>query len=210
MTIVKEITDHFSTYPVFTYRDLVLYLGSKEPKPKNLARIVSYMKSNGKLYALKKGVYTFRKDVMVSGFAYSPFYYGMLSALTIRELWTQSSRPDIITIKKVRATNTHIFGSRKETAFVHHIPAKYFFGFDIISYGGLRMPVSDPEKTLVDMFYYKVRLPIQNYDGLLRAISKTKIRKYLKTYDRHTATVVLNFIKRYKQLADLGKLESPY
>ena len=49
--------------------------------------------------------------------------------------------------------------------FVHHIPARYFLGFDIISYGELKIPVSDPEKTPIDLFYYKVRFPIQYYDS---------------------------------------------
>ncbi|MCL4372651.1 hypothetical protein M1384_01145 [Candidatus Parvarchaeota archaeon] len=87
---------------MFTHRDLKLYFKNKKLKPANLTRIIAYMKSNRKLYTIRKGVYTFRKDIMVAGFAYSPFYYGLLSALTIRELWTQNSRPDIVTIRKVR------------------------------------------------------------------------------------------------------------
>lgn len=210
MTIVKDITEHFSDYPVFTYRDIKLYFTGKKIKAKNLTRLLSYMKSTGKLYTVRKGVYSFRKDDIVSGFSYSPFYYGLLSALTIRELWTQNSRPDIVTIKKVRSSNTHIFGDAKDVVFVHHIPAKYFFGFDIVKYGALKVPVSDPEKTLIDIFYYKVKLSIQNYDGLLRAVNRKKIRRYLKAYDKHTATAVLNFVKKYKGPADSGKLQNPY
>ncbi len=211
MTIVNEITNHFSDYPVFTYRDLRLYFsGRRGIKPSNLARILSYMKSNGRLYTLKKGVYTFKKNDMVSGFAYAPFYYGLLSALTLRELWAQNSRPEIMTIKKVRSNRTSIFDDPKDVIFVHHIPTRYFFGFDVISYGAMRLPVSDPEKTLIDLFYYKVKLPIQNYDGLLRSIDVKNINRYLKVYDGHTAITVLNFIKRYKRSAYSGKLSSPY
>ena len=210
MTIVKDIIDHFSSYPVFTYRDIMIYFIDRKIKAANLTRLLSYMKSDGKLYVLRKGVYTFKKDDMVSGFSYSPFYYGLLSALTIRELWTQNSRPDIITIKKVRASNVSIFGDSKDRVFVHHIPAKYFFGFDVVKYGDLKMPVSNPEKTLIDLFYYKVRLPIQNYNELLRLVSTKKLRKYLNAYDKHTTATVLNFVKRYKAPADSGRLRSPY
>ena len=210
MTIVKDIINHFSDYPVFTHRDLKLYFKNKKLKTANLTRAIAYMKSSGKLYTIRKGAYAFRKDSMVAGFAYRPFYYGLLSALTIRELWTQNSRPDIITIRKVRVSSIHIFGDMRETAFVHHVPAKYFFGFDIVKYGTLMVPVSDPEKTLIDLFYYMVRLPIQDYGELLKKISRKKIRKYLERYDKHTATVVLNFIKRYKESADADKLVSPY
>jgi predicted transcriptional regulator of viral defense system len=210
MVIVKDIARHFSDYPVFTNRDLALYFRTRKLKASNLSRLLSYMKASGKLYAVRRGVYTFRKDAMLSGFAYSPFYYGLLSALTIMGFWTQNSKPDIITIRKVRTSAVSIFGDEKERIFVHHIPAKYFFGFDIVKYGTLKVPVSDPEKTLIDLFYYKVTLPIQNYSELLRAINRNKIHEYLKRYDKHTTKVVMNFIKKYKGPADAGKLRSPY
>jgi len=209
MTIVKKIASRFSDYPVFTYRDVRLYLGPAY-SPGNLARILSYMKSSGAIYSPRKGVYTFRNDDMVSGFAYSPFYYGLLSALHIRELWTQSSRPEIITMKKVRTSKTHVFGSAERTIFVHHIPARYFFGFDILTYGKMKLPVSDPEKTLIDLFYYKVRLPIQDYGGLLKAVRMKKLSTYLKVYDNHTSVAVLAFARKYKKAADSGKLSNPY
>jgi hypothetical protein len=155
-------------------------------------------------------VYTFKKDDMMSGFSYSPFYYGLLSALTIRELWTQNSRPDIITVKRVRTSSVHIFGDPKDRVFVHHMPAKYFFGFDIIKYGTLKVPVSGPEKTLIDLFYYKVKLPIQDYGNLLREVSRKRLHEYLKAYDKHTAVTVLNFVRKYKSLADSGRLRNPY
>ncbi len=209
MTIVREIADHFGSYPVFTYRDAELYLSGKGYKPRNLVRLLAYMKGIGKLHEVRKGAYTLSNDTMVAGFAYSPFYYGLLSALTIRGLWTQNSKPEIITVRKVRRSKVQVFGGR-DTVFLHHIPAKYFFGFDILDYGKLRLPVADPEKTLIDLFYYKTKLAMQNYSGLLKAISMKKLQEYLKAYDRRTAEVVKRFAKKYKSLADSGKMESPY
>jgi hypothetical protein len=210
MTINSEITKKFSGYPVFTYRDVKTYFKVKKGSKGNMARLLSYMKSTGKIQTIRSGVYTFNKDDMVSGFAYAPFYYGLLSALTIRELWTQNSKPDIITIKKPRGTRKSIFNDPENIIFLHHIPVKYFFGFDVMKYGKLMLPVSDPEKTIIDLFYYRTRLAIQNYDGLLRAIRRVKLAKYLEKYDKHTATAVMNFVKKYKTLADAGKLENPY
>ncbi len=210
MTIVKEIAEHFADYPVFTYRDVELFLRGNAKGAHNLPRLMSHMKSSGMLYAVRKGAYTFNKDIMVSGFAYSPFYYGLLSALTIRDLWTQNSRPEIMTPRKVRSSVAHAFGEEKDIVFVHHVPVKYFFGFDIVDYGRLKVPVSDPEKTLIDLFYYRVKLATQNYSGLLKAIDMKKLEAYLKEYDRGIADAVLKFVKRYKPLADSGRMESPY
>jgi predicted transcriptional regulator of viral defense system len=210
MTIVKEIAEHFASYPAFTYRDVKLYLTSNRIGTRGLPRLISYMKSKGTIHTIRKGAYTLSNNVMVSGFAYSPFYYGLLSALTIRELWTQNSRPDIMTVKKVRNSRLYAFGGKEDIIFAHHIPMRYFFGYDIVDYGKLKVPVSDPEKTLIDLFYYKVRLAIQNYSGLLRAVNRKKLREYLKAYDERTAKRVLDFVKEYKAPADAGKLESPY
>lgn len=210
MTINKEIADKFSSYPVFTYRDVKLYFKGRKKETKNLARILSYMKKSGKIYTIAKGTYSLSEDSIVSGFAFRPFYYGLLSALTINGLWTQISKPDIITIKRVRSSRISIFNDKDNVIFIHHIPAKYFFGFDIIKYGRFTVPVSDCEKTLIDMFYYRTKLAIQEYGELLRKINEDKLNQYLKKYDKRTKLIVLNFIKKYKPMADSGKLESPY
>jgi hypothetical protein len=210
MTIVKEIAAHFANYPVFTYRDVKLYIEGGRRSVKNLPRLISYMKSTGAISSIRKGAYTFNKDIMVTGFAYSPFYYGLLSALTIRELWTQNSKPEIMTLRKVRNSRSYVFEEKNNIVFLHHVPVKYFFGFDTVNYGKLKVPVSNPEKTLIDLFYYKVKLPIQNYSGLLRAVNRKKSEEYLKMYNKRIAKTVLNFVEKYKAKADSGRLESPY
>jgi hypothetical protein len=113
-------------------------------------------------------------------------------------------------MKRVRASAVQIFNDPEDLIFLHHIPAKYFFGFDTIKYGRLTVPVSNPEKTLIDLFYYKTRLAIQNYDGLLRVLNRSKLAGYLKRYDTHTKVSVENFVKKYKPLADSEKLRNNY
>lgn len=210
MEINKEILKKFSTYPTFTYRDVKLYLRGKSQGKTNTARLLSYLKSRGKIYTIRKGVYSTTRDSTVSGFAHIPFYYGLLSALTIRGLWTQDSRLEIMTIKRVRSSSEMIFGDKDNKVFLHHVPMKYFFGFDLVLYGKFTVPVSDPEKTLIDLFYYRKKLSIQNYSGLLMAVNLRKLNHYLKKYDAHTMAVVKNFVKKYKRLADSKKLESSY
>ncbi|HUB92857.1 MAG TPA: hypothetical protein VL945_02755 [Candidatus Saccharimonadales bacterium] len=205
----RRILLRFSNYSVFTFRDLRLQF-KDEVTEANLLRILSYLKKSGRIYGVRKGIYTTKKDSMVSGFAFKPFYYGMASALTIRELWDQNSRPEIITTRHVRASEMKIFGEEGNRIFVHHIPMKYFFGFDMLEYGKIKVPVSDPEKTLIDLFYYKTRLSIKNYGGLLKKIDIERLMEYLRRYDKHTKTTVLNFIKRFKQPAEAGKLDNPY
>lgn len=210
MTTVKDFTEQFSNSPAFTYRDTKLFLTEKGKNSENLARLLTYMKTSGKIYAIKKGVYTFDRDDAASGFAFSPFYYGLLYALTIRDLWTQIARPEIITPRKFRASTNQIFGDPQDVVFVHHIPARYFFGYDLIKSGKFTLPVSTPEKTLIDLFYYKVKLPIQDYGELLKVVKMQKLLDLLKMYDSRINLIVLSFTKKYKSIADSGKLTSPY
>lgn len=143
MTLNNDILDRFSKYPVFTYGDVRRYFGRKKAEKTDLARTLSYLKSGNRIYSVRKGVYTVMKDSMVAGFAYAPFYYGLLSALTLRGLWTQGSKPEIMTIKGVRASTVSIFGERDNTVFVHHVPLRYFFGYGMLGCGKLMLPVSD-------------------------------------------------------------------
>ena len=208
MTTTSSIMEKFSGYPVFTNRDVRLFLGRKA-KAANVARLLSHMKRAGRIHQVVRGVYSATVDERVSGFAFQPFYYGTLYALTLRELWTQNSRPEIITLKKIRKSGILIFGG-KVGVKLHHLTPKRFFGFDILVVGGMQVPVSDPEKTLIDLFFYKIRLPIQDYSGLLKAVDRRKLASYLKAYDGHTRVAVENFVRKYKRAADAGKLESPY
>jgi predicted transcriptional regulator of viral defense system len=207
MTAGNKILMKFSDYPAFTYRDVCTYLGPRS-KRSNISRTLSYLKSKGKIFTLQNGVYTTRKDDAIVGFGFSPFYYGLLYALTIRELWTQNAEPEIVTLKRVRRSKISPFGKDWHRATLHHAKPKHFFGFDIIKYGGINVPVSDPEKTMIDLFYYKMHLPIQSYAQLLAQVKVRKIRDYLKRYDRRTKTEVMDFISKYKHRAK--ELESPY
>ncbi len=210
MTITNEILSHFSDYTVFTYRDVYLYASKRKIKPSNLIRLLSYWNKSGKIYRISKGVYTTKKEDSLTGFAFQPFYYGLLYALTIKELWTQNAKPEIITLKRVRQSTVPIFGSATNTIRLHHAHPRHFFGFEMVKYGNFEIPVSDNEKTLIDLFYYKIRLPIQNYSQILVAINIKKLNKYLSFYDRHTKITVTAFVQKYRPIAKKGKLENRY
>lgn len=146
MTVSKKILSQFSGYPTFSYRDVYTYFNDASDKRTNITRILSHLKSSGKIFAVAKGVYTTHRNDAVCGFAFKPFYYGLLYALTIRELWSQNARPEIVTVRNIRSSKVSIFDDKEDIISVHHSQVKYFFGFDVLDYGGLKVPVSDPRK----------------------------------------------------------------
>ncbi len=209
MTMPSELYARFKDWPIFTINDAYLFLKSRHKVSKKTVQVtLSRMVKSGRLYGVLKGTFSFNNSTDTAGFAYSPFYYGGMAALMIRDLIDDQVVLEVMTTKTVRRRMVKILGDAR--IVLHHIPKKYFFGFNDTQYGYSRVPVSDPEKTLIDLFYYKIVLSIQDYAEVLKAVNKQKLSTYLKVYDRHTRISVLNFIKKYKKKADRGELTSPY
>lgn len=210
----NEILKHFKNYNVFTMTDAKLFLskvrkGNKKLSSKTVQVTLSRMVRSGKLYCVTKGIFSVTDKAEISGFAFTPFYYGGLSALMIRGLIDDQVAMEIMTTKVVRKKNVNLF-NHKVSVVLHHLPNRLYFGFDHVTYGNVLLPVSDPEKTLIDLFFYKIKLSLQDYSELLKAVNRNKINSYLRRYDKHTQKAVANFINKYKAAADEGKLESQY
>ncbi|MEM3984674.1 MAG: hypothetical protein QXJ35_01740 [Candidatus Micrarchaeaceae archaeon] len=209
--MADEIGTIFRDFKTFTFNDAKMALRDRHRNisDKTIQVTLSRMATRKRIYSLTKGVYSLEKRDEIVGFASTPFYYGGLAALMIRDMIDDQVKMEIMTTHRVRVSLIAVFGG-SSTVVLHHIPRKYYFGFEDLKYGDIVVPVSDPEKTLIDLFYYRVRLAIQDYSELLRAVNTKKLVRYLKVYNKRTARIVMEFIKEYKEPADSGKLENPY
>ena len=124
---------------------------------------------------IKKGFYTFSRNGNVIGFAFRPFYYGMEYALTLRKIWTQQANPVIMTTSRANAGLREVMNSK---VIVHRIDSHAFFGFEYLSFSGLFVPVSLPEKTLLDFLYFQVDID----PGTRQALMKESSRKVLRNF----------------------------
>lgn len=211
MKLGDEITDRLKGFKTFTSNDVRILLSGEHRhiSGKTIQVTLSRMVKTGKLYRVTKGVFSLYKRAEFAGFAFTPFYYGGLAALMIMDLIDDQVKMEVMTTKIVKRSFIEVF-SGESRIVLHHLPRKYYFGFRGMNYGGVKVPVSDPEKTLIDLFYYKERLSIQDYAEILKTVQVRKLKDYLKVYDMHTKKAVLNFVDRYKPLADLGKMDNPY
>ncbi len=211
MTLANEILERFKDYRTFTSHDIHIAFSVRHKmiSDKTIQVTVSRMVKQGRLYAITKGAFSREKRDELVGFAFAPFYYGGLAAMMMRDMIDNQVKMEIMTIHRVTRSLIKVYGG-SSVVVLHHTPLKYYFGFDNLKYGDLTVPVSNPEKTLIDLFYYKIKLQIERYSNLLKAVNRKRLRKYLKVYDKRTAKLVLNFVKEYKPAADAGKLESPY
>ncbi|MCL5011518.1 MAG: hypothetical protein M1594_01325 [Candidatus Marsarchaeota archaeon] len=200
-SVMGKIIERFSSYPVFTYSDIKLYLGGVIDD-NSLRVLLSYMTSKKKLYRVRKASYTFKKDEMMAGYAFEPFYFGLFFAMTCRGVWDQLPHVCIVTTKQVRKSRVGLFREEDFWVDLHHVPFKYFFGFSSVFYNGFEVPVSDAEKTLIDFVYFKTTLSSDDYALLCRRVDRNKLVKYLSVYDDKTRKSVLKIFEKYSVLQE--------
>ncbi|MBI3033882.1 hypothetical protein HYY72_01875 [Candidatus Woesearchaeota archaeon] len=154
------------------------------------------MVKKGELHRITKGCYSHIDDPALAVFCFQPAYLGLQDALSIHNIWEQETNPVILTTKKVREGTREILHTN---VLLRHIPVKYYFGFEYVQYGEAHIPVSDIEKTLLDMVHFKQPLD----KGILRTmrehIDKRKLQQYLKMYEPEFTPL---FLKK----TGLGKL----
>jgi predicted transcriptional regulator of viral defense system len=194
MKYVNDIRERFSSpnFPIFKARELrTMGVGAGYSK-----RLVHMLLSKKEITRITRGVYTFHDNLNVVGFAFAPFYYGLEDALRIRGLSEQGTNPIIVTRRNVRAGVRQFKGSNY---VVHRIGKEFFFGYDLMKVGDFWIPVSDVEKTVIDMVYFKDHIRDELWPGLIKAISMKKLKGYLKRYKPRFREKVLSTIKEMKE-----------
>jgi predicted transcriptional regulator of viral defense system len=185
---ITKIRDFIKKTPVFSSKDI-----ERIAKDKNYAHLIlSKLTKKEEIFRLTKGFYSAFNDPTFSVFCFKPSYLGLYEALSLRNLWEQEVNTTIITIKKVRNGIRKIL---ETNVIIKRIKPKYFFGFDYIKYNNFYIPVSDLEKTLIDLIYFKEPLTGQVLKNLKNKIDKKKMLKYLKAYPKNFQKLVLGKIK---------------
>ena len=172
---IPKIKEFIKKTPVFSARDVELIVGDKE-----YAHLLLHnLAKKGEIYRFTKGCYSKEPDPIFSVFCFKPSYLGLQEALSLYNLWEQETVPVIITPRKVREGVRQVLGNN---IVVHRILSQYFFGFDLLKYGDFFLPVSDIEKTLIDLVYFKEIPPKEVLKAMKEKIQPTKLNSYLKVY----------------------------
>ncbi|MCW6168959.1 MAG: type IV toxin-antitoxin system AbiEi family antitoxin domain-containing protein [Thermoplasmatales archaeon] len=177
MKYEKSFIDFFSKHNLFSMSDARRFLSRLGASESYIRLMLHNMVHSGKVIKIGKGIYTLQENEAVVGFKFRPFYYGLEYALTIRKIWTQQSVPVIITRTKANPGTRELMGIK---VIVHRIGPERFFGFDYMNYDGIFVPVSDPEKTLLDFTYYGIKLDPETMTELRNRIDESKLKDYSK------------------------------
>jgi hypothetical protein len=67
---------------------------------------------------------------------------------------------------------------------IRRIDKRYFFGYDYKNYGNFYFPVSDIEKTFIDMVYFNEKMDKQLLKNIRNDLDKKKLSSYLRKYPK--------------------------
>ena len=152
------------------------------------------MVKRGELFRLTRGWYSSQDDPTLAVFCFKPAYLGLQEALSIHNLWEQETNTMILTTQTVREGKRNVLG--KSVMVVKRLPKHLFFGMEYKLYGGIYVPVSDIEKTFLDLVYFNQPLDDEIIKTVKRKSNDKKMREYLRHYDEETRKKAQKILKR--------------
>lgn len=184
---ITKIEELFDKSPVVSFNSIERIIKNKKNIKQYTKQFVRGQLKKGKIKRLAKGYYTKHDNIALSVFCFKPAYFGLQDAMSTHNLWEQEAIPIILTIRKVRQGIRQILGLN---VMIRRIDKKYFFGFDYMKDGDFYFPVSDVEKTFIDMIYFKQYLSEETLNEFRERIDLRKLRSYLKNYPMRFRKIV--------------------
>lgn len=185
----QKVLDFFRKTPVASILSVRKIVGEKSTY---VYLLLNKMVAQGKLHRLTRGMYSLTDDPTLAVFCFKPAYLGLQEALGIHNLWEQETNAVILTTKTVREGPRLVSGS---TVLLKRIPPQLFFGIEYQQYWDFYLPVSDVEKTFLDLIYFRQHIDKELLHQFRRRINRKTLKKYLAYYDPALRKEVQRFIK---------------
>ena len=190
---IDKVREFFKINPVVSISSIKKFINKKEKDYVYL--LVNNLLKKNEIKRITKSFYTIYEDTSLIVFCFKPSYLGLQDALSIHNLWEQETNPIVITTKKVRNGVRKVFGNN---AILRRISPRYFFGFEYKKDGDFYFPVSDIEKTLIDLVYFRQSIDKETIKEIKKRIDRKKLNSYLIKYPKRTRTRVLKVLNNTK------------
>lgn len=172
---LDEVRAFIDKTPAFRARDIELMVGDRAYS----LLLLHNLAKRGEVHRITKGWYSTLDDPVVSVFAFRPAYLGLQEALSLHGLWEQETNVVLLTPRMLRAGTRNVMGSN---VVVHRIVKERFFGFEYLKYGEFFVPVSDVEKTLIDLVYFDQTPSREVLTEIRSKVGAKKVQVYLRAY----------------------------
>lgn len=184
---LEKLREFAKSTPVFRAKDVEVLVNNKRYGH----LILHNLAERGEVKRVLKGWYSLHEDPTVAVFCFKPAYIGLQEALSLHGLWEQETNVVIVTTLKVRTGIRRIFDSN---VILHRIDGRYFFGYDYIIYGNFFIPVSDVEKTLIDLVYFKELPGREVISSIKKKLDEEKFVRYLKRFPPRFRDKVMKYV----------------
>jgi predicted transcriptional regulator of viral defense system len=195
MKFSKHFTEEFSKKPAFGIDEVKAFIRRRNASEGYHKLLIQNMLKSGRIHKITRGAYTFYDEAQYVGFAFQPFYYGLEDAISLHGLWDQETNPVIITPRKVR-NGIRQFDSRNY--LVRRIKRTMFFGYSLLKYEQFYIPVSDIEKTLIDLAYFEIRVPDEIISNMIEKLNKEIFNRYLAEIPQYLSNRMRIIVRKKK------------
>ena len=172
---LDNVRGFISSTPTFRCRDIEKIVGNKL----YAQLILHILTKRGEINRLLKDCYSIYSDPILTVYCFKPAYIGLQEALSLHGLWEQEVITIIVTARRVRVGLRKILDNN---ILVRRISPRYLFGFELIPYENIYIPMSDVEKTIIDMIYFNERIDESIYKEIEERIDIQKLNNYLTYY----------------------------
>ena len=171
---IYRVREYLGRTPVASVRSISALVPNR-----NYAHVImNHLLKRGEVRRITRGYYTVHEEPSLLVYCLKPAYLGLQDAMSLHNLWEQETNPIIVTARKVRPGVREVLG---QNVWVRRTSPKYLFGYDHMTSGNLTLPVSDVEKTLIDMIHFgEMRKDIAR--SFKERIDHEKLEKYLRKY----------------------------
>lgn len=188
---LKKIKNLFEKSPIVDANSIARIIKSKKQVKQYNKQLIRNLILKDNIKRLTKGFYTIHEDPSLAVFCFNG-YLGLQDALSFHNLWEQETIPIIITSRKVRLGIRKILGAN---VLIRRISKKYFFGFEYIKHGDFYYPVSDVEKTFIDMIYFKQKIDKEVLKNIIERINIKKLKTYIKKYPKNISSKIIEMVE---------------
>lgn len=184
---IDKLREFFKATPIFRARDVEILTGSR-----GYAHLILHkLSEKGEVKRVVKGWYSLHDDPVVAVFCFKPAYIGLQEALSLHDLWEQETNVVIVSTRRVRTGVRKVLDSN---VVIHRISVEHFFGFEYLKYGELFIPVSDIEKTLIDLVYFNEVPGEEVLNEIRRRMDGHRLNLYLRRFEPKLRQRVLKLI----------------
>lgn len=185
---IKKVREFLKRTPVANLQSISAQIGDK-----NYAYVtMNHLLKRGEVRRITRGYYTVHDDPSLLVYCLKPAYIGLQDAMSFHNLWEQETSPIIITNRKVRCGIRKVMG---HNVLVRRISKEYLFGYEHYRHGDFSLPVSDVEKTFIDMVYFgEIEKPIMR--EFETRIDRKKLGRYLRKYPTNFRNKILALLSR--------------